>query len=159
MFDIGWSELVIIGVVALIIVGPKDLPMMFRKVGEFVGKMRAMAGDFRRAMDQAADESGVKDIADSVKKAADIKNDLSMNGLSESVKDYAKSYASVDNPIASVAPPVDDTKTVEPPKTPAPKPKKTSPPKPSAVKSTKPKAKSAPRKKAPAKKTTTKAAS
>lgn len=167
MFDIGWSELVIIGVVALIIVGPKDLPMMFRKVGEFVGRMRAMAGDFRRAMDQAADESGVKDIADSVKQAADLKNDLSMDGLNESVKDYAKSYATVDNPIASVSPPAEDTikeEKAKVKKSPAPKPKpkskKPASPKPAAKSAdTKAKAKSPSRKKAPAKKTTAKAVS
>ena len=74
MFDIGWSELMIIGVVALIVVGPKDLPMMFRKVGNFVGKARGMARDFQSAMNQAADESGVKDLADSVKKPEDIES-------------------------------------------------------------------------------------
>ena len=59
MFDIGWSELLVIGVVALIVVGPKDLPIMFRKAGQFVGRMRAMAREFTRAMDAAADASGV----------------------------------------------------------------------------------------------------
>jgi len=92
MFDIGWSELMIIGVVALIVVGPKDLPMMFRKVGNFVGKARGMARDFQSAMDQAADESGVKDLADSVKKAADIKDDLSVSGMSSKATDFAKKY-------------------------------------------------------------------
>jgi sec-independent protein translocase protein TatB len=92
MFDIGWSELMIIGVVALIVVGPKDLPMMFRKVGNFVGKARGMARDFQSAMDQAADESGVKDIAASVKKAADIKDDLSVSGMSSKATEFAKKY-------------------------------------------------------------------
>jgi len=81
MFDIGWSELMIIGVVALIVVGPKDLPVMFRKVGQFVGKARGMARDFQRAMDDAADQSGVKDLTDSVKKATDFKDNMSMNNL------------------------------------------------------------------------------
>lgn len=62
MIDIGWSELLVIGVVALIVVGPKDLPMMFRRLGEFTGKARAMAREFSSAMDKAADEAGVKDI-------------------------------------------------------------------------------------------------
>ena len=92
MFDIGWSELMIIGVVALIVVGPKDLPMMFRKVGNFVGKARGMARDFQSAMNHAADESGVKDIADSVKKAAEIKDDLSVSGMSSKATDFAKKY-------------------------------------------------------------------
>lgn len=91
MFDIGWSELLIIGVVALIVVGPKDLPMMFRKVGQFVGKARGLARDFQNAMDQAADESGVKDIGDSLKKATDIKN-MGLDDVTNPMKDYAKNF-------------------------------------------------------------------
>jgi sec-independent protein translocase protein TatB len=44
---IGASELIVIAVVALIVVGPKDLPKMLRQLGRFVGKMRAMADEFR----------------------------------------------------------------------------------------------------------------
>ena len=58
MFDLGWTELLLIGIVALIVVGPKDLPLLFRKVGKFVGKARGMAREFSRAMDDAADEAG-----------------------------------------------------------------------------------------------------
>ncbi len=61
-FSIGFGELVVIGVVALIVIGPKDLPRMFRSVGQFTGRMRAMADDFRRTMESAADEAGVNDL-------------------------------------------------------------------------------------------------
>ncbi|OIQ72310.1 Sec-independent protein translocase protein TatB [mine drainage metagenome] len=74
MFDIGWSELLVIGMVALIVVGPKDLPLMFKALGQFTGKARAMARDFQRAMEQAADEAGVKDVAKDLRAVTSVKN-------------------------------------------------------------------------------------
>lgn len=70
MLDLGWTELLLIGIVALIVVGPKDLPGMFQAVGKFVGKARGMAREFSRAMNDAADQSGVGDIKDTFKKAS-----------------------------------------------------------------------------------------
>ncbi|AXI46113.1 twin-arginine translocase subunit TatB [Sulfitobacter sp. SK012] len=63
MFGMGWSELLIVGIVALIVVGPKDLPIMFRQVGQFMGKAKGMASEFTSAMNSAADDSGVRDIS------------------------------------------------------------------------------------------------
>jgi len=70
MFDLGWTELLVIGIVALIVVGPKDLPGMFRTVGRFVGKAKGMARDFSRAMNDAADEAGVSDVQKTLNAAA-----------------------------------------------------------------------------------------
>ncbi|MBC7476784.1 MAG: twin-arginine translocase subunit TatB [Pseudorhodobacter sp.] len=67
MFNFGWAELMVIGVVALIVIGPEDLPDMFRQLGRFTAKLRAMSREFSRAMDQAAKESGVKDVAKDLK--------------------------------------------------------------------------------------------
>ena len=59
MLDIGWSEFLVIGVAALIFVGPKDLPVMFRTLGRFTARARAMAREFQKAMDDAAKSTGV----------------------------------------------------------------------------------------------------
>jgi len=86
MFDLGWTELLVIGIVALIVVGPKDLPVLFRNVGRFVGKAKGMAREFSRAMNDAADESGVRDVAKSFKSATDP-----VGSAMSGVKDAAKS--------------------------------------------------------------------
>ncbi len=67
MLDIGWSELLLIGVVALIVVGPKELPGLFRNVGRYMGKARGMAREFQRSMEQAADDSGLNEAARGLK--------------------------------------------------------------------------------------------
>ena len=71
--DIGWAELMIIAVVALIVIGPKDLPEMFRQLGRVTAKIRAMARDFSRAMEQAAKDSGVSDVAKDMRTATSPK--------------------------------------------------------------------------------------
>jgi len=70
MLDLGWTELLLIGIVALIVVGPKDLPGMFRTVGNFVGKAKRMARDFSQAMNDAADDAGVSDVQKTLKAAS-----------------------------------------------------------------------------------------
>jgi len=62
MPDIGWMELMVIGIVALIVVGPKDLPVMFRKAGLFMGRIKGMAREFTSAMNDAADQTGMREM-------------------------------------------------------------------------------------------------
>ena len=88
MFDLGMMELLVIGVTALIVVGPKDLPVMFREVGRFMGRMRGMARDFQRAMNDAADDAGVKDLDRDIRKMTSARK----LGLGD-VKDAARSMA------------------------------------------------------------------
>ena len=74
MFDLGWTELLVIGLTALIVVGPKDLPMMFKTVGNFVGKAKRMAREFQSTMEAAADETGLKETNDLIKSMDSVKD-------------------------------------------------------------------------------------
>ena len=86
MFDLGWTELLLIGIVALIVVGPKDLPGMFRTLGKLMARVRAMARDFQRSMEEAADSTGASDIA------VDLKNLTSPKAMGlEAIKNLASS--------------------------------------------------------------------
>lgn len=71
--DLSWSELMVVGIVALVVIGPKDLPGMFRELGRFTAKIRAMGREFSRAMEQAAKDSGVKEVADDLRKVTSPK--------------------------------------------------------------------------------------
>jgi len=62
MFDIGWSELLLIGVVALIAIGPKELPGALRAVGQWTGKIRRMASEFQDQFREAMREAEMADI-------------------------------------------------------------------------------------------------
>ena len=112
MFDIGWMELLLIGVVALIVVGPKELPVLFRTVGRYMGKARGMAREFQRSMEQAADESGLKEASEGLKAATNVTRDLNLKSATKSAKSYAKATimgdeskdaAKVDAPAAGEA--------------------------------------------------------
>lgn len=89
MFDLGWTELLVIGIVALIVVGPKDLPVLFRRVGQFVGKAKGMAREFSQAMNDAADESGIREVSSGINKslkAASNPLGTAMDGVKEATK-------------------------------------------------------------------------
>ena len=66
MFDIAWTELLVIIVVALVVVGPKDLPRLMRTAGQWAGRARAMADQFRRSFDDIARQSELDDLRQEV---------------------------------------------------------------------------------------------
>ncbi len=89
MFDIGMTELLLIGIVALIVVGPKDLPGLFRTLGRFTARARALGREFTRAMNEAADESGIKDVAQDLKKATNPKS-MGLDALKDAADKFEK---------------------------------------------------------------------
>jgi sec-independent protein translocase protein TatB len=108
MFDIGWSELVVIGVVALIAIGPKELPGVLRAVGQWVGKIKRMASDFQGQFQEAMREAEVADL----KKQFDEASSAATNFTS-----------GIDNPLNSAKSEIEgafkDTAAPEPGVTPA----------------------------------------
>ena len=95
MFDLGWPELLVIGIVALIVVGPKDLPVLFRQVGQFVGKAKGMAREFSSAMNQAADQSGVREMSDTLNSSLKAATNP-VGAAADSVKSAAKAMTDID---------------------------------------------------------------
>lgn len=95
MFDIGWTEMLVVGIVALIVVGPKDLPVLFRRVGQFVGKAKGMAREFSSAMNDAADQSGVREMSSNLNKSLKAASNP-VGSAMDGVKSAAKSLTEID---------------------------------------------------------------
>src|ERR1700675_3402840 len=71
MFDINWSEFVVIGVVALIVIGPKELPAVLRAIGQWTTKIRRMAGEFQSQFQEAMREAEMADLKRQVAELGD----------------------------------------------------------------------------------------
>ncbi len=115
MFGFDWPELIIIGIVALIFIGPEDLPDMFRQLGRFTAKLRQMSREFSRAMEQAAKDTGVSDVA------RDLKTSTSMKSMGlDKVREAADKFEKWD-PIKNAAKPTVTmpARTLVPPPMPA----------------------------------------
>ena len=103
MFDIGWSELLVIAVVALIAIGPKELPGVLRMIGQWIGKARRMASDFQGQFNEAMREAEMADIKKTFDDAAGMAKDLSPTNLlsnmaGDSVK-QAEDALKIDQPL------------------------------------------------------------
>lgn len=92
MLDIGWSELLLIGVVALIVVGPKDLPHLFHSLGRFTARARSMAREFTSAMEDAAKDSGIDEASKSIRdvKSLTSKKSLGLDALDRAAERFEK---------------------------------------------------------------------
>lgn len=119
MFDIGWSELVVIGVVALIAIGPKELPGVLRMAGQWITKIRRMASDFQGQFQEALREAEMEDLKKQVNEIGDTAHDLttSFDPLESVRNDIDSSFAAtrIDDPmdttpvdIGHVPPPTPD---------------------------------------------------
>ena len=119
MFDIGWSEIAVIAVVALIAIGPKELPGVLRMVGQWMGKARRMAAEFQGQFQEAMREAEMADLKktfDEVKEAASgLGSGFDMSSLQKDVTESLR-IDDVDKPAepAAIEPPLTPT-TPEPP--------------------------------------------
>ena len=125
MFDIGWSELVVIAVVALIAIGPKELPGVLRMVGQWMGKARKMASEFQGQFQEAMREAEMADIKKTFDEVKETATGFTSNNIMTSLQkdvsdamqigDIDKPKAPVDAQIASaIGEPVEPTTPAEP---------------------------------------------
>ena len=129
MFDIGWTEMLVIGVIAIVVVGPKDLPRMLRTVGQYVGKAKRMAREFQTQFDDAVKDTELDDVRKSfndlkssnptgeVGKALnpfkDAADDLKKTVEDSDKADWTDPGAEDENAIAGISGPADTSKSAD----------------------------------------------
>src|SRR6266853_342459 len=98
MFDFSWSELLLIGIVALIFIGPKELPGVLRTLGQWMNKVRRMAGDFQNQFHDAMREA---ELADLKKEVDDMAAQAAKYANIDPLADVRKDMENAQQEIAS----------------------------------------------------------
>lgn len=94
MFDLGWSELLLVAALAIIFIGPKDLPKAMRTLGQYVGKMRAMAREFQNSFEDLARETELEELR---KQVTDLR-DATMKPLTEPLTEMQRAIKQAETP-------------------------------------------------------------
>jgi len=102
MFDIGWTEMLVIGVIAIVVVGPKDLPRMLRTVGQYVGKAKRMAREFQTQFDDAVKDTELDDVRKSFE---DLKSSNPTGEIGDALSPFRDAASDLQNTME--APSVD----------------------------------------------------
>jgi sec-independent protein translocase protein TatB len=89
LFDIGWPELMLIGVVALVVIGPKDLPAALRVAGFWVRKARSLSREFQSSVEQMMREAELHEVHQELKKATELDLDREFNKIMDPTEDPA----------------------------------------------------------------------
>ena len=97
MFDIGWGELVVIGIVALVVIGPKELPAVLRTLGQGMNKLRRMASDFQSQFNDAMREAELAELKRQAEKLTEV---ASYNPIDRAT---AELQAAIEKPVESSA--------------------------------------------------------
>ena len=123
MFDIAWSELFVIVIVALVVVGPKDLPKLMRTAGQWAGRARAMADQFKRSFDDMARQTELDELRNQVSKlrtdAVKPMTDLDYESFGIKPSDFPSNLGSNIEDVGAAPPKFEEAKAVPAPKAPA----------------------------------------
>jgi sec-independent protein translocase protein TatB len=106
MFDIGWSEIAVIAVVALIAIGPKELPGVLRMVGQWMGKARKMAAEFQGQFQEAMREAEMADLKKSFDEVKEAASGFAGGNIMTSLQKDVTSALRIDDPDKPMDPQV-----------------------------------------------------
>ena len=78
MFSFGWGEIFLVGIIIVVVIGPKDLPKFIKQIGLVVKNLRKISSDFKSSLNDLAEDNEIKEIANSVKEVKKIKDGINI---------------------------------------------------------------------------------
>lgn len=101
MPDIGWQELFLIGLVTILVVGPKEIPRVLRTVTQWIQKVRSMARDFQRGIDDLVVEADLDDFRKDMEAAKGFDVKRNIEDMIDPTGEYAKSIKDIEDSVES----------------------------------------------------------
>ena len=103
MFSFGWGEIFLIGIIVVVVIGPKDLPKFIKQIGLLVKNIRKISSDFKSSINEIAEETEIKDLAKSVKEAKKIKDGINIKkNFENEIKTVKETVKITQNEISKI---------------------------------------------------------
>ena len=103
MFSFGWSEILLIGIIVVVVIGPKDLPKFIKQIGLLVRNIRKISTDFKSSLNEIAEETDIKELAKSVKEVQKIKDGINIKkNFENEIKQVEESAELTNNNITNL---------------------------------------------------------
>ena len=102
MFSFGWGEILLVFVVVIIVVGPKDIPKFLRQIGNLSKSIKKISREFKSSLNQIAEETELKDVKNSITEVTDLNKEFDIkNNLKNEINTIKKTISSVEEDISN----------------------------------------------------------
>jgi len=103
MFSFGWGEILLILVVVIIVVGPKDIPKFLRQIGNLSKSIKKISREFKSSLNQIAEETDLKDVKSSITEVTDLNKELDIkSNLKNEIKTIKETISSVEEDVSNI---------------------------------------------------------
>ena len=103
MFSFGWGEIFLIGIIVIVVIGPKDLPKFIKQIGLLTKNIKKISSDFKSSINEIAEETEIKDLAKSVKEVKKIKDGINIKkNFENEIKQVEESIELTNNNITNL---------------------------------------------------------
>ncbi len=103
MFTFGWGEIFLIGIIVVVVIGPKDLPKFIKQIGLLLKNIRKISSDFKSSINEIAEDTEIKDLANSVKEVKKIKDGINIKkNFQNEIKTVKETVKMAENQISDI---------------------------------------------------------